>query len=306
MTDRKFPNLNANIPHFGGSLVAIVTPFTKEGELDEVKFRELIEWQVKEGTHGIVPCGTTGESATLSHEEHDRVMDITVDQVAGRVPVIVGTGSNSTREAIRLTRHAQQAGADAALLINPYYNRPTQEGLYQHFKAVAESCDIPQIVYNIPSRTAVNVLPDTMARLSEIKNIIGVKEATGNLIQTTEMISLVHKDFLVLSGEDALNMPLLAIGAKGAISVLTNVVPGDMSRMMVDWFNGNTQTALEMHYKYYRLTQALFCETNPTPVKAVLAMMGKINEDVRLPLVGLMDKNKMMLNNILKEYQLIS
>ena len=293
-----------NIPEFGGSIVALVTPF-KNGEIDEPVLRELIEWHVKMGTHGIVPCGTTGESATLSHEEHDRVIEITVDQVKGRIPVIAGTGSNSTKEAIRLTRHAREAGANAALLINPYYNKPTQDGLYHHFKAVAESCDIPQILYNIPSRTAVNILPDTMAKLSEIPNIIGVKEATGSLLQTTELIKQCRKDFLVLSGEDALNYPLLAIGASGCISVLANLVPQDMSRMMNDWFTGNWETAKDVHYKYYDLIQSLFIETNPTPVKTALALMGRIKDDVRLPLYKMTNANRKKLQSVLETYRLI-
>jgi 4-hydroxy-tetrahydrodipicolinate synthase len=300
----KVTRVKSKIPHFGGSLVALVTPF-KNGELDETKLRSLIDWHIQKGTHGIVPCGTTGESATLSHEEHERVIEITVEQVNGRVPVIAGSGSNSTKEAIRLTKFAQKAGADAALLINPYYNKPTQDGLYHHFKAVAEACDIPQFVYNIPSRTAVNVMPETMAKLSEIKNIIGVKEATGNLVQATEMISLCRKGFIVLSGEDALNVPLLLIGASGSISVLTNIIPDKMSQMMEDWFDGKVDKARDFHYKYLRLIQALFLETNPTPVKTAMAMMGMIDQDVRLPLFKMTEANRKKLNQVLKEYKLV-
>lgn len=300
----KVTRTKTKIPRFGGSLVALVTPF-KNSELDEASLRSLIDWHIKKGTHGIVPCGTTGESATLSHEEHERVIEITVEQVNGRVPVIAGSGSNSTKEAIRLTKFAQKAGADAALLINPYYNKPTQDGLYHHFKAVAESCDIPQVLYNIPSRTAVNVLPETIARLSEIKNIIGVKEATGNLVQATEMISLCRKGFLVLSGEDALNVPLLLIGASGSISVLANIIPDKMSQMMVEWFDGNVAKAREFHFKFYNLTQALFLETNPTPAKTAMAMMGMIEKDVRLPLFKMTDANQKKLSQVLKNYKLI-
>ena len=301
---KKVTSIKSKVPKFGGSIVALATPFT-HGNLDEKKLRGLIEWHIKQGTHGIVPCGTTGESATLSHEEHERVVAITVDQVQGRIPVIAGTGSNSTMEAIRLTTNAWKCGADAALLINPYYNKPTQDGLYHHFKAVAESCEIPQILYNIPGRTAVNVAPQTVAKLSEIKNIIGVKEATGDLKQTTEMIQLCKPGFLVLSGEDVLNYPLLAIGAVGAISVLANLVPKPMSKMMEDWFSGNPKTAFDFHYKYFNLTNALFIETNPTPVKSAMAMMGKIEDDVRLPLYKMSDSNKKKLKQILESYGLI-
>jgi 4-hydroxy-tetrahydrodipicolinate synthase len=292
------------LPQFWGSMVAIVTPF-RNGKVDEKALRNLIEWHITEGSHGIVPCGTTGESATLSHEEHEHVVDVTVDQVKGRIPVIAGTGSNSTKEAIRLTASAKKSGADAALLISPYYNRPSQEGLYHHFKAVAEAVDIPQILYNIPGRTAVNILPQTIARLAKIPNIIGVKEATGDLKQTTEMISLCPKDFLVLSGEDFLNLPLLAIGAKGSISVVANVVPKEMSKIMDAWFAGNPEPAIEFHYKYFVLTGALFLETNPAPVKTALAMMGKMTDEVRLPLYAMSDTNKKKLKHILKNDKLI-
>ncbi len=292
------------MPKFWGSIVAIITPF-RNGKVDEKALRKLIEWHISKGTHGIVPCGTTGESATLSHEEHEHVVEVTLDQVRGRIPVIAGTGSNSTKEAIRLTASAKKSGANAALLISPYYNRPTQEGLYQHFKAVAEAVDIPQILYNIPGRTAVNILPQTVARLAQIRNIIGVKEATGDLKQTTEMISLCPKDFLVLSGEDFLNLPLLAIGAHGSISVLANVVPKEMSKMMEAWFAGNPEPAIEFHYKYFALTGALFLESSPTPVKTALAMMGKMTEDVRLPLYAMSESNRKKLKQVLKNDKLI-
>lgn len=292
------------LPKFWGSMVAIVTPFRK-GKVDEKVLRNLIEWQISQGTHGIVPCGTTGESATLSHEEHEHVVEVTVDQVRGRVPVIAGTGSNSTKEAIRLTASAKKSGADAALLISPYYNRPSQDGLYHHFKTVAESVDIPQILYNIPGRTAVNILPQTVTRLAKVRNIIGVKEATGDLKQATEMISLCPKNFLVLSGEDFLNLPLLAIGAKGSISVVANIVPKEMSKAMEAWFQGNPEPAIEFHYKYFVLTGALFLETNPVPVKTALAIMGKMTEEVRLPLYAMSEANKKKLKQILKDDKLV-
>lgn len=290
---------------FQGAFVAIVTPF-QNGKIDEPALRDLIEFQIQNGTHGIVPCGTTGESATLSHEEHERVVEITVDQVKKRVPVIAGTGSNNTTEAIRLTKHAQECGADAALMIAPYYNKPTQEGLYQHFKQVAETVDLPIIVYNIPGRTAVNMEPETIARLAQIPNIVGVKEATGSMKQITDIIRLCGDDFAVLSGEDYITFPLLCVGGKGVISVVSNIAPRDMADMCAHFLEGRFQEAYELYYKLLPLCHAMFVETNPAPVKAALKMMGKIaSDEVRLPLVGLSEASKAKVSRALKDYGLI-
>ena len=290
---------------FSGAIVAIVTPFRK-GKVDEKSLGELIEFQIKNGTDGIVPCGTTGESSTLSHEEHDRVIEITIDAVKKRVPVIAGTGSNSTDEALRLTRHAHEAGADGALMACPYYNRPTQEGLYQHFKIIAESVPIPIVPYNIPSRTGVNLLPETVARLAKISNIVGIKEASGSLKQMQDVISLCGDKFDVLSGDDFFTFPLLAIGGRGVISVVSNIVPADMAAMVDAFKGGDIKKAQELHHKLVPLIDALFIETNPVPVKAALSMMGKISYDVRLPMYKMSDGNYEKLKSVMKNYGLIS
>lgn len=289
---------------FKGAIVAIVTPF-KDGKVDEESFRELIEFQIENGTDGIVPCGTTGESATLSHEEHDRVIEIAVEAVKKRVPVIAGTGSNSTEEAVRLTKHAYDAGVDGVLMITPYYNRPTQEGLYQHYKMIAEKVPIPIIPYNVPSRTGTNLLPETVGRLSRIDNIVGIKEATGSLGQVSEVISCCGDDFTVLSGDDFTVLPLLAVGGKGVISVTSNVAPADMAGMIDAFEAGDLLRARELHYKMFPLMSALFFETNPIPVKAALAMMGKIEYELRLPLPKMSDANYERLRKVVSDYGLI-
>ena len=290
---------------FKGAIVAIVTPF-RNGNVDEEAFRRLIEFQIENGTNGIVPCGTTGESSTLSHEEHDRVIEITVDAVRKRVPVIAGTGSNSTAEALRLTKHAYEAGADGALLVCPYYNRPSQEGLYQHFKVIAEGVPIPQVPYNIPGRTGVNMLPETVARLSKIKNIVGIKEASGSLKQMSDVIMLCGDDFDVLSGDDNLTLPLLAQGGKGVISVISNIAPADMAAMVRAYEQGDLAKAQALHYRMSPLVDALFIETSPVPVKAALSLMGKIEYDVRLPLYRLLEGNYEKLKAVMTNYGLIS
>jgi len=289
---------------FAGAIVAIVTPF-KKGKVDEEALRRLIEEQIAGGTDGIAPCGTTGESTTLSHEEHDRVIEIVIDAVKKRVPVIAGTGSNSTAEAIRLTKHAWQAGADAALIVCPYYNRPTQEGLYQHYKAVAETVPIPVIIYNIPGRTGVNMLPETMVRLAKIPNIVGVKEAAGSIKQMSDIINLCGPDFDVISGDDAFTLPLLAIGGKGVISVISNIVPAAMAGLVDAFFAGDLQKARELHQKMSPLIDALFIETNPTPIKAALAILGKIEYELRLPLCRMAEKNESVLKKAMKDYGLL-
>jgi 4-hydroxy-tetrahydrodipicolinate synthase len=290
---------------FQGTLVAIVTPF-KDGGIDEAAFRELIEFQIQNGTKGIVPCGTTGESATLSFEEHERIVEITVEQVNKRVPVVAGTGSNNTEEAIFLTRHAKNAGADAVLMISPYYNKPTQEGLFLHFEKVAKTVDIPIILYNIAGRTAVNIEPDTIFRLSRIDNIVGVKEASGSMKQITDIIALCGDDFTVLSGEDFLTFPLMCVGGKGVISVVSNVAPRDMSDLSALFLAGKFEEARKLYYRLLPLCHALFIETNPTPVKTALAMMNKIGSDeVRLPLAPMSETNKARLKKVLEDQGLV-
>ncbi len=289
---------------FKGAMVAIVTPF-KNGKVDEGKLRELIEFQIVNGTDGIVPCGTTGESPTLSHEEHDRVIEITVDAVRKRVPVIAGTGSNATAEALRLTKHAHEVGADGVLVVCPYYNRPSQEGLYQHYKFIAENVSIPIIVYNIPGRTGVNLLPETLARLAKIPNIVGTKEASGSLKQMHEVISLCGPDFAVLSGDDFFTYPLLCLGGHGIISVVSNVAPADMAGLVDAFAAGELKKAKDLHFKMAPLIDSLFIETNPVPVKAALAMMGKIDYEVRLPLEKMAQGNYEKLKKIMSTYGLI-
>ncbi len=287
-----------------GAIVAIVTPF-KNGQVDEEKYRELIEFQIEQGTHGIVPCGTTGESATLSHAEHKRVVEICLDQVKKRVPVIAGTGSNNTAEALELTKHAEAAGADAALMITPYYNKPTQEGIYQHFKLIAENTRIPIIVYNVPGRTALNLLPETVARLAQFPNIIGIKEATGDLNQGAKVIRLCPEDFIVLSGDDFTAFPLMCIGGRGVISVISNVVPADMAGMCNAFFAGDYAKAKALHYKMFPLMEAMFFETNPVPAKTALKLLGRLNGDVRLPLCPMSAANEERLRQVMVEYGLL-
>jgi len=285
---------------FTGSLVAIVTPFTK-GKFDEKAMADLIEFQIAHGTHGIVPCGTTGESATLTSEEHERVVAVTVEVVNKRIPVIAGTGSNSTDEAILFTKHAKSVGADGALLITPYYNKPSQEGLFRHFEAIAKAVDLPQILYNIPGRTSVNMLPATTARLSKVPNIIGIKEGSGSLQQVSDIIHHSKQDFLILSGDDPLTLPMMALGGKGVITVTANVAPTDMAHMVSAALKGNYKEARTLHFKLTPLFSALFLETNPIPVKAALAMMGKMSEEVRLPLTPLSDAFRPTLREALQQ-----
>lgn len=289
---------------FHGSLVAIVTPF-KKGKLDEKALGDLIDWQIAEGTHGIVPCGTTGESATLTHDEHERVVAFTVEAVRQRVPVIAGSGSNSTTEAIALTKHAKKAGADGALLITPYYNKPTQEGLYRHYKAVAEAVDLPIVLYNIPGRTSVNMLPPTVARLASMKNIVAIKEGSGSLQQVSDIIQSCGERMTVLSGDDGLTLPMMALGAKGVITVTANIVPGDMARMVEAFAAGKLKDAQKLHYKMSPLFAALFFETNPIPVKEALGMMGKCAAELRLPLCPMAADTRDKLSRALKDYGLI-
>ena len=289
---------------FQGSIVAIVTPFLN-GEVDEEKLRELVEFQIENGTDAIVPCGTTGESSTLDYAEHDRVIKIVVEQVNKRVPVIAGTGSNSTREAIEITRHAKELGADGALLVTPYYNKPSQEGLYLHYKAIADAVALPQVLYNVPGRTSVNLLPTTVARLAVHPNIVAIKEATGSLQQASEVLALCGENITVLSGDDFITLPMMACGAKGVISVTANIMPKEVSSM-VDAFNaGNLVEAKRLHLYLLKISNAMFIETNPVPVKTAVSLMGKCRDEVRLPLAPLAEANRAKLAEIMKEYGLI-
>lgn len=289
---------------FEGSITAIVTPF-KDGRLDEKAFGDLIEFQISSGTGGIVPCGTTGESATLTHDEHKRVIEFVIETAAGRIPVIAGSGSNSTDEAVALTRHAKKAGADGALLITPYYNKPTQEGLYLHYKRIAEEVDIPLVLYNVPGRTGVNMLPSTVARLAEVKNIVAIKEATGSLQQISETISLCGDRLAILSGDDFTVLPTLAVGGKGVISVTANIIPKDMALMIEAFMKGDLKKAMKLHYKTFPLHTAMFLETNPIPVKTALYLMGKISSEMRLPLCQMSENNRQKLKDAMKAYGLI-
>ena len=289
---------------FAGSFVAIVTPF-RRGTFDEQSYGELIEFQIANGTHGIVPCGTTGESATLSHAEHERVVALTVEIVNRRVPVIAGTGSNATDEAIAFTKHAKHVGADGALLITPYYNKPTQEGLYQHYAAVAQAVDLPLILYNIQGRTSVNMTPETIARTAQLPNVVGIKEGSGSLGQVSEIIHQCGDAFTVLSGDDPLTVPMMALGAKGVITVTANVAPKEMANMVNAALAGNFAEARASHFKIAPLFKALFYETNPIPVKEALVMMNKIDPDIRLPLTRLSPDNRDRLGRVMQEVGVI-
>jgi 4-hydroxy-tetrahydrodipicolinate synthase len=290
---------------FKGSIVAIVTPF-KDNAIDEKKLRELIDFQISNGTSGIVPCGTTGESATLSVEEHERVIEIAIAQAGKRVPVIAGTGSNSTAEAIMLTKHAQKLGADASLQVSPYYNRPTQEGLYRHFKAVADAVDIPVILYNIASRTGVNIEPQTMARLAcDCKNITGVKEASANLDQMSRVKALSPAQFQLISGDDSLTLPILAIGGIGVISVVANIVPADVASLVAAFEKNDIEAARALHYKLLPLIKAVFIETNPIPIKTAMGILGICDGSLRLPMCAMSADNLEKLKKALKEYGLL-
>jgi 4-hydroxy-tetrahydrodipicolinate synthase len=289
---------------FSGSLIPIITPF-RDGAIDEKTLLQLIEFHIAGGSDGIVPCGTTGESATLSYLEHEKIIDICVAAANRRVPVIAGTGSNNTREAIKLTRYAKTAGADGALLITPYYNRPTQEGLYQHYRAIASEVDIPLILYNVPGRTGVNMMPETVARLAELPTIVGIKEATGSLRHVCDIIRLCGEDFAVFSGDDFTNHAILSAGGKGIISVTANIVPERIAAMWDAFAAGAYAEARDIHYGLIPLHDAMFLETNPIPVKSALGLMGKINPEMRLPLSPLSPANLEKLKKVLANYGLL-
>src|SRR5215204_4137411 len=269
---------------FRGSFTALVTPF-KNGSLDEQAYRELVEWQIAEGTKGLVPVGTTGESPTLNHDEHNRVVEWCVDQAQKRVPVIAGAGSNSTAEAIELSRHAEMAGADAVLIVTPYYNKPTQEGMYQHFKAINDAIGIPIIIYNIPGRSVIDMSVETMTRLFELKNIAGVKDATASMVRVSQQRAAMGEDFNQLSGEDATILGYMAHGGHGCISVTSNVAPRLCCEFHLAWQKGDVATALKLHDKLMPLHTNLFIESNPAPIKYALSLLGKIDEKLRLPMV---------------------
>jgi len=290
---------------FRGAMTALVTPFDRSGRVDEEHLKRIIDFQIKGGIDAIVPCGTTGEASTLDYEEHFRVCELTVQHVNKRAKVIIGGGSNNTHRAIQLTQFAQEIGADGVLSVGPYYNKPTQEGHYQHFKAIAESAEVPIIIYNIPGRTGVNIEPDTLLRLAEIPNIVGVKEASGNLDQMMIILRDRPKNFSVLSGDDSFSLPLISVGGDGCISVLANEMPAEFSRMIHAALDNNWQQARSIHYHTYALMRANFIETNPVPVKAAMAMMGLIEEVYRLPMVPMQAKNREKLQDILRDLKLI-
>ncbi len=289
---------------FTGAFTALVTPFS-EGAFDPDAHRKHIDFQIERGINGLVPCGTTGEASTLTHDEHVEVVRFTVEYVNGRVPVIAGSGSNSTSEALGLTRRVKEAGANACLMITPYYNKPTQEGLFRHFSSIAEQVDIPIILYNVPGRTGVNMLPETVARLARIPNIIGLKDATGDLKQASYTCQMVPDDFIILSGEDALVYPLMAVGGRGVISVVSNIVPGEMAEMCRRYLDGDIDGARGLHHRLLPLCDAMFVETNPIPVKGALAMMGRMENEFRLPLVPLSESASLRVREAITEFGLL-
>jgi 4-hydroxy-tetrahydrodipicolinate synthase len=289
---------------FQGSLVALVTPF-RDGRVDEAKLKELVEFHIQGGTDALVPCGTTGESPTLDHDEHKRVIDVVIQAANKRIPVVAGTGSNSTAEAVSLTKHAKAAGADGALIVLPYYNKPTQKGLIEHCRAIADGADLPLILYNIPGRTGVNMLPETVAQLADHPNIVGMKEATGDIVQMTQDIVLCGNKLSFLSGDDTLTLPLMSVGGRGVISVVANIVPKDVADMTHAFLNGDWKRARELHLRLFPLCQAMFYETNPIPVKTAMGMMGMIKEEFRLPLCPMIEANRKKLEAALRAYGLL-
>ncbi len=276
---------------FQGSFVALITPF-KDGKVDQDAFRAFVDWQVEEGTDGLIPCGTTGESATLSHDEHMRVVEICLEVADGRVPVIAGTGSNATEEAIMLTRHAKEAGADGALVVTPYYNKPTQEGLYRHYKAIHDAVDLPILIYNIPGRSVIDMAVDTMARLAGLPKIVGVKDATADLSRPLQTRMAIGADFCQMSGEDATAVPFLAAGGHGCISVTANVAPRMCADMQRAWRDGDLKTSMTLQDRLMPLHLALFCESSPGPVKYAANLLGKCSTETRLPLCEIADASK--------------
>ncbi len=286
---------------FEGAFTAQITPFTEEGEIDEEGYRRNIRSQIEGGIDGLLPVGTTGECATLSHEEHERVVEIAVDEASGEVPVMAGTGSNNTKEALKLTKHAAEVGADAAMLVGPYYNKPTQRGLYEHYKKLAEEVDIPQVIYNIPSRTGKNIEAETIIKLSQIDNIIGIKEASGDLKQVMDIAKKSSDDFNIMSGDDRLALPILSLGGTGVVSVASNLVPGKISKLVSSYLDGDVKTSRELHYELLPLFKALFLETNPGPVKAAMEILGNPSGTPRPPLVEAGEDTKERLREVLSD-----
>lgn len=288
---------------FAGLTVALITPF-RNGEVDEAALKKLVDWHVESGTNCVSPCGTTGESPTLSHEEHERVISIVCEQSAGRIRVVPGTGSNSTAEAIRLTRRAKEAGADGALMVAPYYNKPTQEGFYEHFRRVAETVDIPIVLYNIPGRTAKNMEPDTICRLGEHENIVAIKESTGSMDQASQILD--GSNLTVLSGDDSLTLPLLSLGGSGVVSVVGNIIPRDVQSMISAWREGNIAEAQRWHHRLFPLCRDMLgLSTNPIPLKAAMHILGRDTGEVRLPLTPLLESQVASLKQTLKKYGLL-
>ncbi len=290
---------------FKGTTVALVTPF-KDGRVDEDKLKELVEFHIKNGTTAILPCGTTGESPTLSHDEHKQVIEVCIQTSAGRIPIMAGTGSNSTTEAIALTHHASTVGADAALIVTPYYNKPTQKGIFMHFSEIANSVDIPIILYNIPGRCSKNIETETVVKLAnECKNIIGVKEASGSMDQMQSVRHLCPKDFLLLSGDDALTLPLLSIGGDGVVSVIANFIPQETQKLIKLFQDGKIKEAQELHYKLLPLIKSMFLETNPIPVKKTMELLGLCSGSLRLPMCEISAENTEKLKEQLVAYGLL-
>ena len=288
---------------FEGSMVAIVTPFTEDGQIDKERIGQLIEFHISKGTDVIVPCGCTGEAATLTHDEHKDIVRYVVEKVAGRLKVIAGTGSNSTAEALGLTQCAKEVGADGALMITPYYNKPTPAGMYEHYRTIAEKVDIPIVLYNVPSRTGRSMLPETVAKLYKIDNVVAIKEASGSMDQVSNILNLC--DITVLSGDDSMTLPILSLGGRGVMSVVANVVPDLMADLVHSFMNGATEKAMQVHRRLFPLCKALFYETNPIPVKRALSLMGMIENELRLPLVRMSEQNEARLKKALQDFGLI-
>ena len=287
---------------FNGSIVAMVTPF-KDGEVDYDKLGELVQYHIDNGTNAIIPCGTTGESPTLTHREHGEVIGKVIEAAAGRIPVIAGTGSNNTSEAVSMTRHAKETGADGSLIITPYYNKPTQQGIYEHYKAILEEVDIPIIVYNVPSRTGVSISAETVARLAEFDNIVAIKEATGDIDQASQILNLC--DITVLSGDDSLTLPIMSIGGKGVVSVLANILPREVSELTSSFLKGEIENAQRLHNSLFPVCKAMFIETNPISVKTAMKLLGRLNGEMRLPLCDMSDEHKRQLKIALEKYGLV-
>ena len=289
---------------YSGSFVAMITPF-KDGKVDEQGVADLVEFQLRNGTNGLVPCGTTGEAVTLSDEEHLRVVQITIETAGGRVPIVAGTGTNSTEKTIKTTKAVAKIGADAALVVTPYYNKPTPEGLFQHYKAINDAVDLPIVAYNVPTRTSVNMSAETTLRISGLPNVIAVKEASGSMDQVSEILQDAAPDFAVMSGDDSVTLPLLALGGTGVVSVVANIAPAAMSDLVAAFHAGDVARARELHHQIFGLCRAMFIETNPIPVKTAAGMLGLCSDELRLPLVALSEGNRAKLKAALDSCPLI-